>query len=255
MSADTGSADTTGPVRSVARALDVLEAMAEIAEPVTLSEIAKLFGNVPRSTLHDILRTLHTKGWVEAAGDGPRYNLSIKTLQLGRSYLDASKAFASYEQTLDAVAERVDETVHLGRLFDTSIVYIGKRDPSHAIRLYSAIGRSLPAHATALGKSLLARRPDPELSVLLPERLEALTEQTIVDREKLLLDLAEIRERGYAIDNEESMDGVLCYAVALSDREAISVSMLKWRTGPDEREKIIETLLEVAATADSGTLG
>lgn len=255
MSVDNGSVDSGGPVRSVSRALDVLEAMAEIAEPVTLSEIARLIDTVPRSTLHDILRTLQAKGWVEAAGDGPHYNLTIKTLQLGRSYLDTSKSFAGYERILDAVAERIDETVHLGRLFGTSIVYIGKRDPSHAIRLYSAVGRSLPAHATALGKSLLARMPDADLEELLPENLEPITEQTIVNRGKLLLDLAEVRERGYAVDNEESMDGVLCYAVALSDRESVSVSMLKWRTRPEDRDMIIETLLDVVGTADSGTLG
>lgn len=217
------------PVRTVARALDVLDVIGASKEPVTLADIAKTM-DIPRSSLHDIVRTLTMRGWVDAVGDGPRYALSIKMLQLGRCYLDSSASYTSLEKVLDWVAEQIDETVHLGRLVDDRIVYIGKREPSHPIRLYSAIGRSLPANATALGKVLLARMDVDAVERLLPARLPSLTHATIATRDRLLKDLDLTRRRGYAVDEGESMDDVVCHAVALTDQEAISVSVPRWRT-------------------------
>ena len=229
MGTDDGATAPQPPVRTVARALDVLDIIGASGEPLSLSQIAKSSA-MPRSSLHDIVRTLAAKGWLDVIGDGPRYALSVKMLQLGRAYLDGSSSYTSLEKILDWVAGQIDETVHLGRLVDDRIVYIGKREPSHPIRLYSAIGRSLPAHATAMGKALLALLPVDAVERLVPERFPALTRATLTSRAQLLEDLARTRARGYAIDDEESMDGVVCHALALTDYEALSVSVPKWRT-------------------------
>src|SRR5262249_54105001 len=110
----------------------------------------------------------------------------------------------------------------------------------------SAIGRHLPAHATALGKTLLAERGPDDLDERLPDPLPRLTRHTIVDRTRLADELAEIRARGYAIDHEENTDGIVCVARALPVRvpatDAISLSVPAARMDADRIEQMAAAL-------------
>ncbi len=131
------------------------------------------------------------------------------------------------------------------------VVYLAKRESPHPIRLYSAIGRRLPAHATALGKAVLCTRDDASLAQLLPHELVALTTKTITDRPALMQELARCRSDGYAVDRSENSEDVQCYAVALSPRngapttDAVSVSIPLFRLSDDLAAQTIGCLLEV----------
>lgn len=110
----------------------------------------------------------------------------------------------------------------------------------------------MPAHATALGKSLLAGLTDAEVDAILPARLEAITPQTIVDRDRLFAELAEIRERGYAAERGQNTPGLGCFAVALDYRtpptDAISCSIPYSRL--DDADHAAETLAAVRRHAE-----
>jgi DNA-binding IclR family transcriptional regulator len=151
---------------------------------------------------------------------------------------------------LDDLARQFGETVHLGRLDGAHIVYLAKRESVHPLRLYSAIGRRLPAHATALGKALLAERPDDVVDEVLSWPLAALTPHTITDRDALLADLATVRAQGYAVDREESTHGIVCFAVALPLRtpavDAISLSVPLARLSADGEQRIVPALRRAA---------
>jgi DNA-binding IclR family transcriptional regulator len=125
----------------------------------------------------------------------------------------------------------------------------------HPLRLYSAIGRRLPAHATALGKALLAARPADELDALLPGPLPALTPHTITDRTALHAELATIRDRGYAVDREENTEGIVCVArvVPLRDpaTDAISLSIPRARVTESTVDEVAAALADAVDKAAS----
>jgi DNA-binding IclR family transcriptional regulator len=233
------------PVKSADRALEVLEVLAASPGRRALVDLARELA-IPKSSLHGILRTMIRRGWVEADATGVRFGLGVRALQVGAAYLDADDAVGLLAGVLDDLSARFGETVHLGRLDPPYVVYLAKRESVHPLRLYSAIGRRLPAHATALGKALLAERTEAEVDRLLQRPLTALTGQTITEARALRADLAAVRERGYAVDREESTEGTTCFAMAVPLRgpaiDAISLSVPVARVGADTEERMVAAL-------------
>jgi len=235
------------PVKSADRTLDVLEALALSPDRPTLGELARRL-EIPKSSLHGVLRTLLARGWVRDAGGG-RFSLGLRALQVGAAYVDTDDAVGLLAPVLDDLAARFGETVHLGRLDGPDVVYLAKRESVHPLRLFSAVGRRLPAHATALGKALLAHRDDGEIIRLLPTPLPRLTAHTLTDPDALLADLVAARTAGYAVDHQENSEGIVCVAVAVPLRhveratgavpvDAVSVSVPMSRHSPALQERI-----------------
>ncbi|MBE1487430.1 IclR family transcriptional regulator [Plantactinospora soyae] len=241
----TGPVEAFQPVKSAGRTLDVLEALADSPRRRSLVELARDLG-IPKSSLHGLLRTMIQRGWVEADLTGTRFGLGVRALQVGAAYLEADDATGLLSGVLDELASRFGETVHLGRLDGPHVVYLAKRESVHPLRLYSAIGRHLPAHATALGKVLLAERPDEAVDRLLSWPLPALTRHTVTDPSLLHAELATVRARGYAVDREENTEGIVCFAMAVPLHspavDAISLSVPAARLGPGSEERIVAAL-------------
>lgn len=235
------------PVKSAGRTLDVLEALAAAPRRCSLVELARAL-QIPKSSLHGILRTLMQRGWVEADTTGTRFGLGIRALQVGAAYLETDDAAELLAGVLDRLAAQFGETVHLGRLDGPHVVYLAKRESVHPLRLYSAIGRQLPAHATALGKVLLAQRGDDAVDRLLNWPLPALTSHTITDPEALHRELAATRDRGYAVDREENTEGIVCFAMAVPLQNpashAISLSVPAARLDARSEGQIVAALRE-----------
>ncbi len=238
------------PVKSADRTLDVIETLADSEHHRTLGELSTEL-SIPKSSLHAILRTMAQRGWVELDGSGTRFGLGLRALRTGTAYVDRDDMVARVQPILDWLSAELEETAHLGRLDGSDVVYLAKRESPHPIRLYSAIGRRLPAHATALGKSVLATRTNSAVDQLLPSDLVALTPSTITDRAALMSELDRCRRDGYAVDRSENSDDVRCYAVALSPRngdlhtDAVSVSIPLFRLSDALAERTIACLLEV----------
>ncbi|WP_255609890.1 IclR family transcriptional regulator [Micromonospora sp. PLK6-60] len=233
------------PVKSAGRTLEVLEALAASPHRRSLVDLARTL-NIPKSSLHGILRTMAQRGWVESDSTGTRFGLGVRALQVGAAYLSTDDAVGLLGSVLDDLSQQFGETVHLGRLDGAHVVYLAKRESVHPLRLYSAIGRQLPAHATALGKVLLAGRPDDTLDQLLTWPLPALTAHTITTRDALRAELATVRARGYAVDREENTEGIACFAMAVPLQapatDAISLSVPLARLGTDSEERIVAAL-------------
>ncbi|HEY5548642.1 MAG TPA: IclR family transcriptional regulator [Coriobacteriia bacterium] len=237
-------ADESGvrEVKSAARTVDVLEFLAANAtNPTRLREISVALG-APRSSTYALLRTLVQRGWVRTDISGNYYSLGIRALLVGTSYLDADAYVRVVRPVLTQVSEALDETVHMARLDGTDVVYLATQESRQYLRAFSRVGRRQPAHATSLGKALLAERDPADV----PYDLVALTGRTITDRNALLADLAEVRERGYAVDNEENSMGLRCFGFALHYTtpaiDAFSCSVPLARLTPAREREIVDTL-------------
>ncbi|MCA1217298.1 IclR family transcriptional regulator [Streptomyces sp. 8L] len=236
-------------VKSAARVLKVLELLGAEGAKLSLAEMASAL-SVPKSSLHAILRTMQAHRWVDLDQSGTRYSLGLKALLTGTAYLESDDVTGLAGPVLDALAEETGESVHLGRLDGTDVVYLAKRESRHALRMYSAVGRRLPAHATALGKAMLSQYDAAEVRMRLDWPLERLTPDTVTDPDQLLEQLAEARLRGWAMDDGENSADIRCVAVALGSGhgadDAISCSAPRSRMDDARAREITQLVTEAA---------
>ena len=236
-------------VKSAVRTVELLEYLAARQDrPVRIRELSAAL-DMPRSSAHALLRTLMAQGWVRSDESGTRYGIGIRALLVGTSYLDSDPYLPLITPFLDELRGDFDETFHLGRLDGPDVVYLATRESRQYQRTTNRVGRRLPAHATALGKALLAERFGAERDRHVPEELQAITARTIVDRVELEEALETARIRGYATDDEENSPGLRCFAVALRytrpAQDAISASIPIGRLTAERERNIVEALCTV----------
>lgn len=236
-------------VRSADRTIEILELLAASPHRLTLSQLQRSLG-VPKSSLHGLLRTLVSRGWLETDQRGTSYGIGLRALRTGAAYLERDATVQAAGPLLTRLRNELDETVHLARLDRGDIVYLASRESTHHLRTASRIGRRLPAHATALGKALLAERAPDEVDGLLPDPLPALTSDTTTDRTDLHAELAEIRLRGWSLERGQSVVGIGCVAVTVPSRrpaiDALSCSVPLVRFTDVHVAEIVAALAGVA---------
>ena len=240
-------------IQSLAKGLAVIEAFSETDPTMTLSEVARKTHLTPGSARR-VLRTLQQLGY--AAADGNRFRLMPRVLQLGFSYL-SSLPFASLAQPrLAELTGQVEGSCSISVLDGTDVVYVARATARQLGRDYMSVGTRYPAHATSPGKLLLAALPDRDVvSRYKGRRLEAPTPRTIDSIERLLAELAEVREKGWAINDQETMMGHRSIAVPLRSGgqtyAALGVGCDVARVGLDTMvEDYLPKLREAATTIE-----
>ncbi len=253
-----GADERVRPVKSAARTIELLEFLARTRGKRSLADIHETL-RYPKSSLYVLLQTLIQLGWVDTDPTGTLYGLGARALLVGTAYLDGDEMVKLAADALDRLAHNTTETVHLARLDRTDVVYLATRESEHYLRPFSRVGRRLPAHATSLGKALLAERTDDSIRALLPERLAALTERTCTSREALLEELARTRRRGYSAERDENTVGLACFGAALRTREpttdAISCSIPVARLNPARSRSIVAALLAARDEIEAAVRG
>ncbi|KAF4406230.1 MULTISPECIES: IclR family transcriptional regulator [Streptomyces] len=236
-------------VKSARRAVDLIETFAANESWLSLGDLHTMTG-VPRSSLHGLLRTLHEAGWLETDGTGG-YRLGVRALICGTAYLDRDPVIPYATETLETIREKTGFTAHYARRNGDQIVYLETRESRHSAHLVSRVGRTLPAHATALGKALLAELTPDEIAAVLRRPLSALTPNTITTLDALHTACAETRERGYGLETEEGTPGVRCAAAVVPYRipatDAVSCSMPTDQVTEQDVREVGALLAEVAA--------
>lgn len=240
---------SAGPVKSAARALDLLDEIAANG-PGTQLQLSMRLG-IPKSSLHALLRTMTARGWLQTDPTRSVYQLGIRSLVVSSAYLDGDSVLSRASPLMDEVAAATQETVHLGRLDVADIIYTAKRESTHPLRMYSAVGRRLPAYSTSLGRAILAEQPEAVRVDLIPDTIEPITPHTTTDKDVLLAMIDKAAILGYAVESEESCVGVRCFGVALpfgrTAVDALSVAVPISRLDGGREDFIIETLLSVKA--------
>jgi DNA-binding IclR family transcriptional regulator len=204
-------------VKSADRTLDVLEELARSTGPLALGELSRRL-SIPKSSLHGLLRTLERRSWVEVDDGGLRFSLGVRAMQVAGSYLDHDRVLAAAQQALDTIANETGETVQLARFDAADIVYLAQRQARHPVRLISSIGQRLPAHATALGKALLATLPGRARTSLLAEQgMRPFTPATVTEPAEIEAEVTRLRPGDLVTEYGQYRPEVCCAGVAIPD--------------------------------------
>ncbi len=205
------------PVQSAGRIFSVLEMLA-YEGPQGVTEISKAL-DLNKSTVHRLLASLINMDYVKKNSDSDKYQLTFKLLGLGEALLDKVDIVSVARPFIQQLAEFSEETVHLVQKETTNMVYIDKVESySSSVRMVSRIGVEKPLYCTAVGKAMLAELEDDQVKDIWERSdIQKFTPKTIVDFDAFLLELQEVREKGYALDNEENELGVRCIGATIKN--------------------------------------
>jgi DNA-binding IclR family transcriptional regulator len=235
--------------KTIGRALDVLECFSDEDSVLSLNEITQLI-HLPGPSLFRILLTLESRGYLVRNPDGS-YRLARKVL-LGKLAERSEHLIELIHPELQKLSSRFNETASLAYLIEDRIQALDTVETFHEIRVTNRPGRLLPPHCSALGKAITAFQNLPLAERILEVYgLNRHTPKTLIDRISLQAEFARIRTQGYAIDNEESVQGGICVSapVTLKQRRviaAISVSTPVVRMNPKRMQEIIRGVKESA---------
>ena len=235
------------------RVVKILEEVAANNGELTMSDIARRT-SIPPSTIMPILQTLTGVQFLRLDARTMRYYVGLKTFLSGAVFAKNS-TYGGINAIVDSIAKESGETAHFGLLEGGDVLYVIKAESQQHIRMYSEIGRRLPAYATAVGKALLAYHSRGDLERLYPDGLKALTEHTVTDFDQLHAQLTVVKEGGFAYEWEESNPGISCLAKPLVHGGAVvaafSIVIPTFRYTEELKAKAEQILTEASRLAEA----
>ncbi|WUH99143.1 IclR family transcriptional regulator [Spirillospora sp. NBC_00431] len=232
--------------QSLGRALVILGELGE--GPRTLDELAAEVG-VHKTTVLRLLRTMEAGRFVYRDADH-RFHLGSRLFALAGAALEQRGIRDVAAPHLAHLNDTTGQTVHLGVYEGGNVIYLDKYDSRHSIRMYSRVGLSMPLHATAIAKVLLADLPEPRRRRAAEEiEYTPFTEHTITGPSQLLDELSRVAEQGYALDDAEHETFIRCVAAPVRDATArviaaVSISVPEVVLNRDEVLALLPVLLE-----------
>lgn len=242
-------------IQSLNRAINILELFSASRTHISISEMsAALELNV--STVHGLVSTLIDRGFLSQDPETRKYSLGLKIFELNYFFLGCSKLYQFGAAPAHRLAKSTGLNTRLAVRDEYSIVVVLEIFAGPEKFQYIRIGPRIDAYFTSMGKAVLAFLPKKELSDYLKRtRLIAHTQHTITDQKRLKEDLEQSRQRGYAIDREESFSGTYCVGAPIFDQTktvnaAISISGGSELLDPDKfsdyTDQLIQTSLEIS---------
>jgi len=219
-------------IKSVLRALDILELLASKGGSGRISDIAREIG-CSKNTAFRLLQTLQEREFVRQADDSS-YELTFKLLNLGETVMRTTEVHDIARPYIQNLVKLCGETATLAILDDDEIVYVDRVHGNMPHNTSYSIGSRAKAYRTSLGKAILAFSSETVVDHCLNQELQANTEYTITDPNRIRSELREVAQRGYATDNQENVLGIRCIGAPIFDRKgevvaAVSVSGLAVR--------------------------
>ncbi|MDF2670785.1 MAG: iclR helix-turn-helix domain protein [Paenibacillus sp.] len=246
-------------IQALDRALKIVDLFTEATPLLKITEISERMG-LHKSTVHSLLKTLQLHGYIDQDADSGKYRLGLTYLVKSGLLLGSMDIRTAALPYLKKVSSQTGQTVHLVILDGREGVYIEKVEGELAAIRYSRIGRRVPLHSSAVGKVLIAFREQEALVKLLSGYdFTAQTKYTITDYALFLNELAKVRSRGYAVDDQENELGVRCAAVPVRGygggvAAAISISTMVVSVSEEELEGYVR-IIQSAADEISSDLG
>lgn len=210
---------STTPIKSTALSFEIVEWIGE-RDGATLQAVVERFDK-PKSTVHDHLQTLVRLGYLFR--DRGAYYVSVRFLALGQKAQERSKLFQAGRTETEKLARTTGEHANLMVEENGRGVFLYKQKGQDSVSLDTYEGMTVALHTTAMGKAILAESSAERRDQIVDRHgLEAVTANTITDRDELRRELAEIRERGYAVDNEERITGIRCVAAPVTTDDGVA---------------------------------
>jgi IclR family KDG regulon transcriptional repressor len=241
----------TSPSKTARRAARILKMLGEHGIPLGISELSKKSG-ISLASCYRILTALEIEGLVYQDPATHKYGISIGLFALGRVAVHHMGFGERVQNELRALSKRVGETVNMGVIRQGRIIYLHNIESDKALKTGIKVGSERPAHATAIGKVILAFSNQEDLDYYIQNTsLEAYTPSSITDVETLCQRLRKVKEQGFTIDREECHLGVTAIGAPIRDFYGRVIAGLAV-TGPSSRfsENLIKKILEdITSTA------
>lgn len=240
-------------VQTVDRAIQVLRTLLEHRTEMGVTEIARELGLYP-STVSRILATLADHSFVSKSPTSSKYYLGLGILEFGSAVLERMELREIARPVLEELAAMSRETIFLMVMDRGEGVYIDRIDSPQTVAIQSMVGRREPVHCSGVGKAMLAHLDESEVDWVIREKgLPRRTPQTITDPEILKAHLAQIRRRGFALDNEEGETGIRCVAAPIFDHRgrpvaAASIAAPSYRCSLEQLEMWAPRVMEGTAS-------
>jgi DNA-binding IclR family transcriptional regulator len=212
----TPTAGRRGTIQSVERAAKILKALGTGSSRLGVTELAERIG-LAKGTCYGLLRTLEQQELVEQDPETGKYRLGPATLQLGNAFLDNHELRGRSLLWADSLASRVGESVRVGVLNGSTVLIVHHVfRPDNSVQILE-VGASIPWHACALGKAIVAYLDPPAADALLAGPLTALTGRTITDRDAVASALQGVVDAGVALEDQEAVVGEAEIAATVFD--------------------------------------
>lgn len=253
-------ASKTPSVPALQRGLAILERIARSRRGLTFAQLARYFGDVPKSSVHTLVLTLEREGYLAREEATGRYVTGSKLVHIAGVTLDSVVLRERATPLLHALVADTRMTAHLAVLERDEVTIVAKVDRPGTHRIATWVGKRMDAHCTSLGKSLIAHIPEEDVDRLIAHRgLLRHNEYTIVSPARLKQELARVRALGYALDDQEEELGGRCVGAPVWNREgrvvaAVSISGHTDRITAETLEGFVARVRE-AADAISRELG
>jgi len=240
-----------GVVPSVLKAARLLDVVAASHDPLPLTQISERL-SLPKSSTLSLCTSLTQTGLLRRFEDGS-YHLGTHLVDLAHAYLVRTDVAKEFNQAWDSVHTLHEEGAVLAVRDGIDVVYVACRNGTRPLGITYRIGMRLPVSCTATGKAIIATLSDDEVKQLYKgRRLTQLTPRSHHRMADLIADLRDVRARGYAIDDEETREGMRCIGVPISDGRggpaigAVAVSMLRGTGNGARQTALIDTLRELS---------
>ena len=195
------------PVRSIQKAAQILDLIAEAKRPLSLTEIAEATGRA-KSTVYGLLSSMRSVGFVEQNAETGRYELGVRLFEYGSAVQSTKNILELSREPMRALVTQTNESAALSMLDRGEVLILGHAEPDSSFHIVSETGRHLPSFCTAQGKVLLADLPTASVRRIFETHAQAYTPHTATSFDTLEAELKSVRERGYAIENGEFRVGI-----------------------------------------------
>lgn len=224
---------------TVGRTLAVLDLIAEFGRPVRFSELLPRAG-LPKATLFRFVQALTSQGMLSFDEDRQTYAPGLRLVRLAHAAWAQSSLAPLAAPYLDRLSSETGETIHLAQLDQGMVLYVDKRNAARPVEMFSQSGKVGPAYCTGVGKAMLAYLPEDKLADAIDRQsFHRFTDRTLTSEQALREDLAEIRDRGFAWDDEEHEPGIRCIAAPILSPTGRVLGALSITTaGADQRARL-----------------
>lgn len=250
---------SSGQVQSLCRALSILNVLADAEQGMTMTEVARATG-LPVSTTHRLLTTLQHERYVRCDGDQSLWKVGVQAFIVGNAFSRSRDIIATSRPFMTALMEKSGETTNLAVMDQGECIYLAQVECRQMMRVQAKPGSRVPIHSSAVGKALLAAMPVEKAGKFIKMReFERATDNTVIDSRALSLEIDEVRENGYARDDEEHCVGLRCVASAIFDEFGAPIAAVSL-SGPrarieDDRFPILGAMVKETAADITKAIG
>lgn len=218
---------------SVEKAFNILDCFTTNITELGVTEIAQLM-DTNKSAVYRMLATMEALNVIQQNPENGKYRLGLKLFELGQKVAINKNFIAKARPHMEDLVQRAGETAHLAIYQNQKVYFLDKVVGRHDLQINSQIGSEKPIYCTGLGKIMLAFAEPDYKRVIKNLHIEAVTKNTIINKQQLVAEIEQIKKQGFALDMEENEIGLICVAVPVFNNQGKFIAAIS-TSGPSAR--------------------